>query len=136
MILSLVFALVTLGVTDFSNAAIIGSNFPTFGNDYFGVDNMAWNRPNKFVVQYPSYRKNIVEDIADDLDTSIPMRPSVGYSFFGKRRYRPSPLDDLKIKRRVYGLWKPAQRIQKVKKAIHMMKTSLMRLCVYEDTSL
>ena len=114
MLLSLVFALVTLGVTDFSNAAIIGSNFPTFGNDYFGVDNMAWNRPNKFVVQYPSYRKNIVEDIADDLDTSIPMRPSVGYSFFGKRRYRPSPLDDLKIKRRVYGLWKPAQRIQKV----------------------
>ena len=114
MILSLVFALAFLGVTNLSNAAIIGSNSPTFGNDYFGVDNMAWNRPNKFVVQYPSYRKNIVEDIADDLDTSIPMRPSVGYSFFGKRRYRPSPLDDLKIKRRVYGLWKPAQRIQKV----------------------
>ena len=114
MILSLVFALAFLGVTNLSNAAIIGSNSPTFGNDYFGVDNMAWNRPNKFVVQYPSYRKNIVEDIADDLDTSIPMRPSVGYSFFGKRRYRPSPLDDFKVKRRVYGLWKPAQRIQKV----------------------
>ena len=102
-----------------SDCALIGSNSPTFGNDYFALDNMAYGRPTKFFnFNYQRYMKdnNDEDDIGYDEDNDL---------FKSKRRYRPSlykrrylPATKLlgqdTMKRAIFGLWKPAQLVGKV----------------------
>merc|ERR1711894_479275 len=68
------------------DAALIGSNNPTFENDYFASDNMAWVRPNKFVNYGELIRTNNYDGL-DHLEEKRRYRPGSM-----KRRYRPGSL--------------------------------------------
>ena len=99
------------GPSDVLSRSLIGPSNPTFDNEYYGLDNMAWNRPNMFFNNdYQALIRNNDED--DDMSESKRRyRPSTN-----KRRYRPAELDlsNSGIKRGIFGLWKPAQLIGKV----------------------
>jgi len=111
-------SLIIVAVTNISDCALIGPNNPTFGNDYFALDNMAYGRPTKFF-NY-DYRRYMTDKRDDDIDYD-----EDADLFAHKRRYRPSlykrrylPATKLLgqdvMKRGLFGLWKPAQHIGKV----------------------
>ena len=107
-----VFVAILVIIYSSSDGALIGPNNPTFGNDYFALDNMAWGRPTKFFnYDYQRYNKDKTDEDDNGYDEDEDLfehkrryRPS-----FYKRRYRPGTTlvgEDL-MKRGLYGLWKP-----------------------------
>ena len=88
------------GPTDVLSRSLIGPSNPTFENDYYALDNMAWSRPNRFFNNdYQTLiRSNGVDD--DISESKRRYRPSTN-----KRRYRPSELNlsNPDIKRRIFG---------------------------------
>ena len=119
MAISFLVILALLIIDSPTDAALIGSNNPTFENDYFASDNMAWVRPNKFVNYGELIRTNNYDGL-DHLEEKRRYRPGSMKRRYRpgslKRRYLPSSLndDDMMMKRAVYGLWKPAQLVGKV----------------------
>ena len=107
-----VFVAILVIIYSSSDGALIGPNNPTFGNDYFALDNMAWGRPTKFFnYDYQRYNKDKTDEDDNGYDEDEDLfehkrryRPSLY-----KRRYRPGTTlvgEDL-MKRGLYGLWKP-----------------------------
>jgi len=107
-----VFVAILVIIYSSSDGALIGPNYPTFGNDYFALDNMAWGRPTKFFnYDYQRYNKDKTDEDDNGYDEDEDLfehkrryRPSLY-----KRRYRPGTTlvgEDL-MKRGLYGLWKP-----------------------------
>ena len=102
-----------------SDCALIGSNSPTFGNDYFALDNMAYGRPTKFFnFNYQRYMKdnNDEDDIGYDEDNDLSKSKRRYRPSLYKRRYLPATklLGQDTMKRALFGLWKPAQLVGKV----------------------
>jgi len=101
-----------------SDCALIGSNNPTFGNDYFALDNMAYGRPTKFFnFNYQRYMKdnNDEDDIGYDEDNDLSKSKRRYRPSLYKRRYLPATklLGQDTMKRALFGLWKPAQLVGK-----------------------
>ena len=102
-----------------SDCALIGPNNPTFGNDYFALDNMAYGRPTKFFnFDYQRYMKdnNDEDDIGYDEDNDFSKSKRRYRPSLYKRRYLPATklLGQDIMKRALFGLWKPAQLVGKV----------------------
>ena len=111
------------GPTHVVSRSLIGPSNPTFDNDYYALDNMAWSRPNRFFnTDYqPLIRTNDEDDDISEIKRRY--RPSTYKRRYrpseldlSKRRYRPAELDlsNLDIKRAMRGLWSPAQLVGKV----------------------
>ena len=103
-----------------SYAEFTNPNDPSFDNQYFGLDHMAWSRPSKFENLYQSWIGNSDDDNIKSVAYQPRYRPLVNKRRYrpsvNKRRYRPSSLlnQDDKMKRSIYGLWKPAQHVDLV----------------------
>ena len=102
-----------------SDCALIGPNNPTFANDYFALDNMAYGRPTKFFnFDYQRYMKdnNDEDDIGYDEDNDLSKSKRRYRPSLYKRRYLPATklLGQDTMKRALFGLWKPAQLVGKV----------------------